>query len=143
MKPVGSLELATFGLAFRRPCEHNMTTPTAAQRIDYLLSKLEGIEPVSFDLGTPQLSEGGAIQEIVGMGEESVPLLLERIRSSESKKRIAYIVLVLNRIGDSRALAPLLDLRERYQRLKSKDQWDYAVIGQSNLAIEHLQKMLR
>jgi len=50
---------------------------------------------------------------------------------------------VLNQLGDVRALAALLDLRARYQQRETKDEWDYAVIGQCNLAIEQLQKQAR
>lgn len=117
-----------------------MISHTLAEQVDSLLSDFDRVEPVTFDLGTPELSEVGAIHELVIMGAEIVPLLLERIQSSGLKKRIAYIVLVLNRIGDIQALAPLLDLRARYKELETKDEWDYAVIGQCNLAIEQLQK---
>ena len=120
-----------------------MTSPTPTEQVDLFLSDLDRVDPVSFHLGTPELPEVGAVRGLVSMGAEIVPLLLERVRRSGSKKRIAYIVLVLNRIGDIRALAPLLDLRPRYQELETKDEWDYAVIGQCNLAIEQLQNGAR
>jgi|SRR5580658_11386017 hypothetical protein len=117
-----------------------MTSPTPAEQVDSLLDALDGAEPVSFDLGTPELPDVGAIEELVDMGAGIVPLLLERIGTSQSMKRIAYIVLVLNRIGDIRALAPLLDLCARYGKLDTKDEWHYAVIGQCNAAIERLSR---
>lgn len=116
---------------------------TLADKVDSFLDDLDRVEPVSFDLGTPQLSEVDAMHELVNIGTEIVPLLLERIQRNESKKRTAYIVLVLNHIGDIRALAPLLDLRAHYQELETKDEWDYAVIGQCNLAIAQLEKSAR
>jgi hypothetical protein len=120
-----------------------MTSLTPAEKVDSLLSELDRAEPVSFDLGTPELSELDAVHHLVTMGTEIVPHLLESIQGNMAKKRVAYIALVLNRIGDVRALAPLLDLRARYQQHENKDEWDYAVIGQCNLAIEQLQKRVR
>jgi hypothetical protein len=35
---------------------------------------------------------------------------------------------------------PLLAVRMRFERLEGKDTWDYAVIGQCNLAIEALRR---
>jgi len=113
---------------------------TPAEQIDSLLSDLERVEPASFDLGTPELFEVDAVHQLVVMGKTIVPHLLERMQGDVPKKRIAYIVLVLNYIGDVRALAPLVDLRACYQQRETKDEWDYAVIGQCNLAIEQLEK---
>jgi hypothetical protein len=77
------------------------------------------------------------------MGPDVVPVLLERIGQGAPKKRTAYLVLALKQIGDARALAPLLDLRSAYQARASKDEWDHAVIGQANLAIEELRRPRR
>jgi HEAT repeat protein len=120
-----------------------MNLLSLSKQVDLLLSDVDRMEPASFDLGTPEISESSAINELVNMGAEIVPLLIERLKSSESKKQAAHIVLVLNRIGDTRALVPLLDLRQRCQELENKNEWDYAVIGQCNLAIEHLQQRSR
>jgi hypothetical protein len=120
-----------------------MALLTLAERVDSLLDELDTINPASFDLGTPELTEVNAANELVSMGTAVVPQLLERVRGNVSKQRIAYIALVLNRLGDVRALGPLLDLRARYQESEPKDQWDYAVIGQCNLAIEQLQNKAR
>ena len=116
---------------------------TLTEKVDSLLDDLDRAEPVSFDLGTPQLSETAAMHALVDMGTETMPILLERIQGSGSKKRIAYIVLVLNNIGDIRALTPLRDLRARYQQFETKDEWDYAIIGQCNLAIKKLEESVR
>jgi hypothetical protein len=126
-----------------RVLEVNMEQPALAERVDSLLHELDRVEPVSFDLGTPELLEVDAVHELVDIGSEIVPLLLDRIQRNAPKKRTAYIVVVLNRIGDIRALAPLLDLRARYRARETKDEWDHAVIGQSNLAIEQLEKQVR
>jgi hypothetical protein len=120
-----------------------MNSLTLPEKVDSLLSELDLAEPVSFDLGTPELPELDAVRELAAMGTAIVPHLLERMQSNVPKKRIAYIVLVLNRLGDLRALAPLLDLRMRYQQSKIKGEWDYAVIGQCNLAIQALQQRSR
>jgi hypothetical protein len=120
-----------------------MKALTLAAKIDSLLSELDVAEPVSFDLGTPELPELDAVPQLVAMETAIVPHLLECIHGNVPKKRIAYIALVLNHLGDVRALAPLLDLRARYQQREIKDEWDYAVIGQCNLAIEQLQKSSR
>jgi hypothetical protein len=120
-----------------------MKSLTLAEKIDSLLSELDVAEPVSFDLGTPELPDLDAVHQLVAMGAAIVPYLLERIHGNAPKKRIAYIALVLSNLGDVRALAPLLDLRARFQQREIKDQWDYTVIGQCNFAIEQLQKSSR
>lgn len=120
-----------------------MKSLTLAEQIDSLLSEVDVAEPVSFNLGTPELPEFEAVHQLVAMGTMIVPHLLERIHVNVPKKRIAYLTLVLNHLGDIRALAPLLDLRARYQQREIKDEWDYAIIGQCNLAIEKLQKSSR
>jgi hypothetical protein len=117
-----------------------MTSVTPAEQVDSLLSDLDRVEPVSFDLGTPEMLEVNAVHQLVAMGTAVVPHLLERMQGDAPKKRIAYIVLVLSHIGDVRALAPLVSLRALYQQREAKDEWDYAVIGQCNLAIEQLEK---
>jgi hypothetical protein len=121
----------------------NMERLILVGKVDSFLNDLDRVEPLSFDLGTPELPEVDAVHELVNMGTEIVPLLLERIQQNGSKKRIAYSVLVLKHIGAVQALAPLLDLRTRYQQLETKNEWDYVVIGQCNLAIAHLEKNAR
>ena len=120
-----------------------MQSLSLPEKIDSLLSELDAVEPVSYDLGTPGLPEVDAMRQLIAMGTEIVPHLLERLSGAESKKRIAYIVLVLKYLGDVRALAPLLDFCARFRQRETKDEWDYAVIGQCNLAIEQLQKSSR
>ena len=117
-----------------------MTSLSPSEQVESLLSELDAVEPVSFDLGTPELPEVDAVHQLVSMGTMIVPYLLESIQGNEPKKRVAYIVLVLSRIGDVSALAPLVDLRTHYQQHEPKDEWDYAVIGQCNLAIEQLER---
>jgi hypothetical protein len=117
-----------------------MTSLTPAERVDALLSELEGVEAVSFDLGTPDVFEHDAVRQLVAMGTEAVPHLLERMQGDAPKKRVVYIALALNRIGDVRALAPLADICRIYQQRATKDQWDYAVLVQCKLAIEQLEK---
>jgi hypothetical protein len=117
-----------------------MNSFSLAQKVESLLRDLDGAEPLSFDLGTPDLPETDAVHSLVSMGPVVVPYLLEHLQRKDPKKRIAYIVLVLNHLGDARALAPLLALRTRYQEREIKNEWDYAIIGQCNLAIRQLQE---
>jgi hypothetical protein len=117
-----------------------MTSLKRAEKAKSLLNELDAVEPVSFNLGTPELAETDAVHQLVAMGAAIVPYLLESIQGDKPKRRVAYVVLALNRIGDIRAIAPLIDLRAYYQQREPKDEWDYAVIGQCNLAIEHLEK---
>ncbi|HMD99872.1 MAG TPA: hypothetical protein VKM93_21405 [Terriglobia bacterium] len=120
-----------------------MESLTLADQVDSLLSELDAAEPVSFDLGTPELPELDAVHQLVAMGTAIVPHLLECAQGNAPKKRVAYIAMVLNQLGDVRALAPLLDLRAHHQQREIKDEWDYAVIGQCDLAIEQLQGKTR
>ncbi len=120
-----------------------MTSPTPAERVAALVRELDAAEPISYDLGTPELVEVDAVRQLVAMGTAIVPHLLECLEGDAPKKRTAYIALVLNQLGDSRALVPLADLRARYQEREIKDEWDYAVIGQCNLAIERLRERPR
>lgn len=117
-----------------------MKSPRLAQKVDSLLRDLESGSTLSFDLGIPELQETGAFHELISIGPEVVPHLLDRLQGNASKKLVAYIVLALNRIGDIRALAPLSALQARYQEREMKDEWDFAVIGQCNLAIKQLQE---
>lgn len=117
-----------------------MEQAVLAQKVDALLDELNRVAPVSYDLGTPELPEVSAFRALVDMGREITPLLIERIHRPGSSKRIAYIVMALNHLGDMRALAPLRALDARYRSLAMKDEWDYAVIGQCNMAIEALEK---
>jgi hypothetical protein len=117
-----------------------MKSLTPAEQVDLLLSELDQVEPVSFDLGTPEILEVDAVRELVAKGLAVVPHLLEHLQENRPKKRVAYIVLALNRIGDVRALGPLINLCAIYRQRETKDEWDYAVIGQCNLAIEQLER---
>jgi hypothetical protein len=117
-----------------------MNSLALARKVDLLLSDLEQVDPISFNLGTPELPEVDAMHQLVNMGPVVVPCLLKRLLGEPSKKRIAYIVLVLKNIGDIRALESLFDLQTRFQKREIKDEWDYAVIGQCTLAIKHLQE---
>ncbi len=119
-----------------------MPSLAPADQVDRLLGELDEVEPVSYDLGTPDLPEVDAVRQLVALGPAIVPLLLARMQGEgnvPAKKRAAYIALALGRLGDARALQPLLDLRARYEQRQDKDEWDYAVIGQCNLAIQKLR----
>lgn len=119
-----------------------MTSLTPAEQVDSLLDALDRA-PVSFDFGTAEVFELNEVHQLAAMGTAIVPQLLERIRGDVPKKRVAYITLVLNHIGDIRALAALIELCTFYQQRETKDEWDYAVVAQCNLAIEQLQRVSR
>lgn len=109
--------------------------------VDSLLKLIEETEPVFYSLGTPELAENNeAMGQLVGMGAEVVPQLVERIQGNASKKTAAYAAMALGLLGDARAVEPLLGLRLRYQSHEPKDEWDYAVIGQCQVALSRLEK---
>ena len=108
-------------------------------RTDSLLHKLAAREPEGYSLGTPELSESEEVEQLVQLGAAIVPHLIDRTRSDRSRK-LAYVALVLGRIGDARALSPLRALRARVRARANKDEWDFAVIGQTNVAIEQLER---
>jgi hypothetical protein len=111
------------------------------ETVERLLAELDRVEPVSYDLGTPQVPESEAVRQLVDLGPPVVPLLLDELgEPGASTRRLAGLAAVLDRIGDPRSLPALRDLRERIQRRDTKDEWDYAVIGQATSAIESLTK---
>jgi hypothetical protein len=112
-----------------------------ADRVDKLLGELEGVEPPFESLGTPVLGESDALDKLVSMGAEIVPLLVERTRENVGGKKLAYIALVLSRIGERQAAEPLRALRARLQAWPAKDQWDYAAIGQCDIALARLSEL--
>jgi HEAT repeat protein len=109
-----------------------------SQKIDALLGQLQQAEPVADDLGTPVLAEPDAVQQLVAMGPAAVPLLVQRLEGDRPPKEVAYVALVLGRIGDPRAVAPLKAMRDRYGAREPKDRWSQAAIGQANAALERL-----
>jgi WD40 repeat protein len=62
---------------------------------------------------THQLAMPQAVTELVQLGEQAVPVLIENLTES------SYIPLILGEIGDSRALGPLMDLARSYTRFDS------------------------
>jgi hypothetical protein len=117
-----------------------MTPAGLREKVQALLAELEQQPPAAYDLGTPRLAETPAVESLVRMGPAIEPELIERMERSASKKQVAYAVLVLGRLGEQQALEPLKRLRERYEGRQSKDEWDFAVIGQCNTAISELQR---
>ena len=111
-----------------------------SDQVDLLLRELDRAEPMSFNLGTPEVFESVPVHQLVVMGTAAVQHLLECMESDVPNNRMASIAFVLGQIGDRRALSSLIALRARYQERATKDEWDYAVIGQCNLAVEQLQK---
>lgn len=116
-----------------------MINSTLQKKIDLLLRSLEAQELFIYELGTPQPIETDAIKKLVDLGPQIVPYLIE-LTKSETPKKLVYIVLVLGRLGDARAIEALRELRKKYMILKAKTEWEYAVIGQCNIAIDLLEK---
>lgn len=108
------------------------------RRIQSLLDALEGLESPASDLGAPLLAHSEELDEIIALGPAMVPQLL-RLLENQPAKTAAYVVAALNEIGDRRALAGLRRLRSHYQALDEKNEWDFAVIGQCNLAIQAME----
>lgn len=110
------------------------------KKVDSLLQSLEQTQPIFHSLGTPELADNDeAVGQLVGMGSQIVPHLIHRIQGNAPQKTAAYVALVLGQLGDARALEPLRALRARYQTRKSQHEWDYAVIGQCNVALSKLE----
>lgn len=111
------------------------------KKVDSLLQSLEQTQPMFHSLGTPELAENDeAVRQLVGLGTKIVPHLVDRIHGDAPRKTAAYVAMVLGRLGDARAVEPLRGLRARYQARTSQDDWDYAVIGQCNVALSRLEK---
>jgi hypothetical protein len=107
--------------------------------MESLLAALEDLESPASELGTPVLAQSEELDEIVALGPAAVPHLLSLLQN-QAAKITAYMVLALNRIGDCEALEDLRRLRSHYQALDPKGEWEYAVIGQCNLAVQALER---
>lgn len=114
-----------------------MSNTTKEEDAGRLLTSLAAQEPFVTELGTPQLVETGDLDRLVGLGREIVPYLIGELMS-ESPRRIAYVAAALGRLDDPRAIEPLRELSLRYQSLDTKSEWEYAVIGQCNAALDAL-----
>jgi hypothetical protein len=116
-----------------------MTSPER-ESLDSILDELDRVDPISFDLGTPEVMDVDPLRELVALGPPIVPALLRRLRDPDAPaKRTAYLVLALNRLGDARALPTVRMLREDLQQRERKDEWDHATLGQCDLAIARLE----
>ena len=104
------------------------------QKIDDLLNDLEAKRIAISELGTPQLSELD-VQGILELGSQAVPYLIQLLES-ENPKKVACIVLALSKTGNMEVKVHLQKLREKYRGRDHKTEWDYAVIGQCNLALQ-------
>jgi hypothetical protein len=109
------------------------------KKIRVLLDKLQAQEPMVFELGTPQIEETEEVNQLVALGPKAFFYLLELLKA-EPPKTAAYLALVLGKLKDRRALEPLREFRADYQARKSKAEWEYAAIGQANLAIAALEQ---
>lgn len=115
-----------------------MTSLELEVKVNTLISELDEAEPVSFDLGTPEILDSDAMHQLVSMGDVIVPYLIIRMSVGTTKKQIVYIVRALGKLKNVQALEPLRELRTSFQEREFKDEWDYAVIGECNLTIDEL-----
>ena len=103
-------------------------------KIDRFISSIDSIEPVILDLGTPQLELTPEMKEILDAGPAIVPYLFECTRFAPPKT-VAYIALMLRHFDDPQTIETLKNLKQRYAEIEKKTLWDYAIIGQCNLAM--------
>lgn len=115
-----------------------MPSSSLESQIEALLTQIEAESPVIYDLGTPQIVETQTVRDLLALGQPIVPYLLDQLQTA-SPKVTAYLVFVLGRLGDSSTLAPLQTVRTRYKNIPNKTDWEYAVIGQCNIAIDNLE----
>lgn len=109
-----------------------------AAKIDSILASLETVEPTWDSLGTPEPAETEDFVKLVAMGEDAVPHLIARASLRDSPRQMAYIAKALGRIGDPIAVTTLRELRQVFQAKEPKNEWDFAVIGQCNVALSRL-----
>jgi hypothetical protein len=109
-------------------------SPGERERIDSVLATLDALEPPIVDLGTPQLDVTPQIEEVVAMGPEAVPHLLERLRSA-SPKATAYVAMILRHIDGTAAVEGLRQLLDRYSALTEKSEWHAAALAQCRAAL--------
>jgi len=112
--------------------------PVLHEKTKMLLRSLEARESLIYELGTPQLIETEEVTQLIEMGPKIIPCLIE-LAESGTPKSVAYIVLVLGKLGDRTVVDVLREFRAKYQIPEHKTEWEYAVIGQCNLAIEALE----
>ena len=112
----------------------------AQAEISELLDGLERSEPVSWSSGTPDLTESEPVERIVELGRDIVPFLIEELKRDAAPQRTAYVVLSLRSIGDARAVGAIADVAARYRAREPKNEWDHAVIGQAEIALEQLDR---
>ncbi len=111
-----------------------MNESAIQKRIKILVESLENKEVIIYDLGTPQIAETEEVRELVALGNRIVPYLMEMARTAKPKV-VAYIVLVLSKLTSENTVIFLHKLKARYQAIESKTEWEYAVIGQCNVAL--------
>jgi len=116
-----------------------MADEATRQAIREHLRKLEAQEVRIYELGTPQIEENGELRALAAMGRAVIPDLLE-LAETESPKVVAYIIAVLRRVGGPEALEAVRKLRPKYAAKPDKNEWDYAVLGQCNVALGELEK---
>ncbi|MFS8085946.1 MAG: hypothetical protein ACMG6H_09970 [Acidobacteriota bacterium] len=116
-----------------------MNNSILRDKVNQLLRTLEAENPSIYELGTPRPVESGEIHQLVALGPQIIPYLLDLLKI-EKPGMVAYIALVLGRLGDASAVAPLRELIARYQTKDQKTEWERAAIAQSSMAIAALSK---
>lgn len=105
-----------------------------------LLERLASARPVLYDLGTPDIGASPEMSQLVELGPQIAPYLLQRAEVAEPRVT-AYAVHALAQLGDRSMVERLARLRDRYEADPNKDPWKYAVVGQCRLAIAELQSI--
>lgn len=113
-----------------------MDDPT--ERAAALLKRLALTVPASYDLGTPDIGAPQELCELVGLGLQIVPYLLQQAQTAEPAVA-AYAVSALGQLGDRTLITELERVKQRFEAAPDEDPWIYAVIGQCALAISELQ----
>jgi len=98
----------------------------------------EGLPVGVVELGTPDIRLTSEGERLLAMGERVLPAAL-RLLEADDPRVVASTVLVLRSLGNPSHRPLLQALRERFSQKPSKSPWDFAVIGQCNLAIEELR----
>ena len=122
-----------FETPFREPPMMNRMPDPIERTINLVLDRLQDLEPTEYDLGTPNRDRGRYRQDY-RTGSHALPYLFVQAEHRQAKA-VAYIVLILGKIGIVEAIEPVRAIRAQYQALDHKDPWDYAVIGQANMAL--------
>ena len=104
----------------------------------HLIKQLKHV-PEVIHLGTPQVLHTDTIRGILEFGRDAIPFLTACLKQGE-KCQVAQAVYVLGELHAISIIPDLLALRDRIQQIEFKMPWDYAILGQINVALQKLQQ---